>query len=79
VYRSLLAINTVCVSVLCSQVPATKPAQLSVHWEELTAADFKDGIAKAQGTCLLAVGDKAVAALRRAQYNGLGLLMVSAA
>ncbi len=55
-YRSLLAINALCVSVLWSQAPATKPAQLSVHWEELTAADFKDGIAKAQGTCLLPFG-----------------------
>jgi creatinine amidohydrolase len=27
-----------------------------VHWEELTAADFKAGIAKAQGTCLLPFG-----------------------
>jgi creatinine amidohydrolase len=27
-----------------------------VHWEELTAADFKDGIARAQGTCLLPFG-----------------------
>ena len=55
-YRSLLAINALCVSVLWSQAPATKPAQLSVQWEELTAADFKDGIGKAQGTCLLPFG-----------------------
>ena len=55
-YRSLLAINALCVSVLWSQAPATKPAQLSVHWEELTAADFKDGIGKAQGTFLLPFG-----------------------
>jgi creatinine amidohydrolase len=27
-----------------------------VHWEELTAADFRDGIARAQGTCLLPFG-----------------------
>jgi len=56
VYRSLLAINALFVSALWAQAPATKPAQLSVHWEELTAADFKDGIAKAQGTCLLPFG-----------------------
>ncbi|HEV2669622.1 MAG TPA: creatininase family protein [Gemmatimonadales bacterium] len=56
-YRSLLlSINALCVSALGAQAPATKPAQLSVHWEELTAADFKDGIARAQGTCLLPFG-----------------------
>jgi creatinine amidohydrolase len=34
------------------------PAQgtLSVHWEELTAADFVAAIARAQGTCLLPFG-----------------------
>ncbi len=31
-------------------------AQLSVHWEELTAADFKVAITRAQGTCLLPFG-----------------------
>jgi len=29
---------------------------LSVHWEELTAADFRQGIEKSQGTCLLPFG-----------------------
>jgi creatinine amidohydrolase len=32
------------------------PAKPSVHWEELTAADFKDAITRAQGTCLLPFG-----------------------
>src|SRR5215470_17826483 len=32
------------------------PARLSVHWEELTAADFREGITRAQGTCLLPFG-----------------------
>ncbi|PYO92977.1 MAG: creatininase [Gemmatimonadetes bacterium] len=38
--------------------PPAAPAQakLSVHWEELTAADFKDAITRAQGTCLLPFG-----------------------
>ena len=27
-----------------------------MHWEELTAADFRDAIARAQGTCLLPIG-----------------------
>ncbi len=37
---------------------ATTPAQtqLSPKWEELTAGDFKEAIAKAQGTCLLPFG-----------------------
>jgi creatinine amidohydrolase len=29
---------------------------LSVHWEELTGADFADGIHRSQGTCLLPFG-----------------------
>jgi len=32
------------------------PAKFSVHWEELTAADFRDGIRRSQGTCLLPFG-----------------------
>jgi creatinine amidohydrolase len=31
-------------------------SRLSVHWEELTAADFREGILRAQGTCLLPFG-----------------------
>src|SRR5207249_10238466 len=31
-------------------------AQLSVHWEELTAAEFRNAITRAQGTCLLPFG-----------------------
>ena len=31
-------------------------SRLSVRWEELTAADFRSGIAQAQGTCLLPFG-----------------------
>jgi creatinine amidohydrolase len=31
-------------------------ARLSVRWEELTAAEFRSGIAQAQGTCLLPFG-----------------------
>jgi len=29
---------------------------LSVHWEELTAAEFRQAIARSQGTCLLPFG-----------------------
>ncbi len=32
------------------------PSSLSVHWEELTAADFREGIRRSQGTCLLPFG-----------------------
>src|SRR6202035_1503698 len=34
----------------------TPPAQLSVHWEELTASDFREGIRRSQGTCVLPFG-----------------------
>ena len=36
-----------------SQTPAAK---LSTHWEELTAFDFREGIHRSQGTCLLPFG-----------------------
>jgi creatinine amidohydrolase len=40
-----------------AQAQAVTPSsQLSVHWEELTAADFREGIHRAQGTCLLPFG-----------------------
>ncbi|HLZ46207.1 MAG TPA: creatininase family protein [Gemmatimonadales bacterium] len=51
----LLSISVFCASSLGAQQPAPQ-TKLSVHWEELTAADFKDGIARAQGTCLLPFG-----------------------
>jgi len=35
---------------------ATPQSKLSVHWEELTAADFREGIHRSQGTCLLPFG-----------------------
>ena len=42
-------------STASAQTPVA-PGRLSVHWEELTAADFKDAITRAQGTCLLPIG-----------------------
>jgi creatinine amidohydrolase len=42
-------------STASAQSPAA-PGRLSVRWEELTAADFRDAIARAQGTCLLPFG-----------------------
>jgi len=65
VHKSLLvSLNVLGASILWSQAPTAKPAQppgatppaLSVHWEELTAADFKEAITRAQGTCLLPFG-----------------------
>ena len=60
----LLSIIALCVSFVSSQTASRSPAQsqpstqskLSVHWEELTASDFRDAIALAQGTCLLPFG-----------------------
>jgi creatinine amidohydrolase len=48
---SLAALNPQ--SSSAQQQSSTK---LSVHWEELTAADFRDGIHRSQGTCLLPFG-----------------------
>jgi creatinine amidohydrolase len=54
-YKSLLfSINLLTVSMASAQAPAQ--GKLSVHWEELTAADFRDAITRAQGTCLLPIG-----------------------
>jgi creatinine amidohydrolase len=55
VYKSLLLFVAVLgASALSAQTPA--PPKLSVQWEELSAAEFRDGIARAQGTCLLPFG-----------------------
>src|ERR1700693_3886262 len=35
---------------------AAPQSKLSVHWEELTAADFREGIHQSKGTCLLPFG-----------------------
>jgi len=45
----------VLLSALPSVAQAVQP-KLSVHWEELTAADFREGIHRSQGTCLLPFG-----------------------
>ena len=41
---------------LLGPYPAAGQTKYSVKWEELTAADFRGAIAKAQGTCLLPFG-----------------------
>jgi creatinine amidohydrolase len=47
-------------SVVCwphfADAQSAPSAKLSVHWEELTAADFRQGIQRSQGTCLLPFG-----------------------
>ena len=45
-----------CFSEMGAAQSASSPAKLSVHWEELTAADFREGIHRAQGTCVLPFG-----------------------
>ena len=56
----LLSVNVLCATLLAAQAAPPPPpaalAKLSVHWEELTASDFKDAITRAQGTCLLPFG-----------------------
>jgi len=41
--------------LLCT-APSWAQTKLSVHWEELTASDFRAGIGQSQGTCLLPFG-----------------------
>ena len=53
-----LILLTVSLAIIPNASQAQAPAQpkLSVHWEELTAADFREGIHRSQGTCLLPFG-----------------------
>ena len=46
---------TISALLLCATF-APPQAQLSVHWEELTAEDFRSAIQQSQGTCLLPFG-----------------------
>jgi len=39
-----------------AQTNSSSSGKLSVHWEELTASDFRDGVHRSQGTCLLPFG-----------------------
>ena len=52
---SLISMTALVASTLGAQAPAAQ-GRLSVHWEELSAADFRDAITRAQGTCLLPFG-----------------------
>src|SRR5437867_12747735 len=44
------------IGFLASLASAAGQTKLSVHWEELTAADFRSAIQQSQGTCLLPFG-----------------------
>ena len=52
---SSLSVALLFASTAWAQSPVA-PARLSVHWEELTAADFRTAITRAQGACLLPIG-----------------------
>jgi creatinine amidohydrolase len=59
--RGIFSILLLGFSILLSMSQLTKAqvtstAKLSVHWEELTASDFREGIRRSQGTCLLPFG-----------------------
>src|SRR6478735_6834812 len=46
----------VLIGILVSVSSAFSQTKLSVHWEELTAGDFRSAIQQSQGTCLLPFG-----------------------
>jgi creatinine amidohydrolase len=50
--RGMIATVLVCVGAACTFAQT----KLSTKWEELTAADFRQGIQQAKGTCLLPFG-----------------------
>ena len=52
---TFLAVSVLAVPQII-EAQTTSPAKLSVHWEELTASDFREGIHRSQGTCLLPFG-----------------------
>ena len=42
--------------IVLGTIPVPAQNKLSVHWEELTASDFREAIGQAKGTCLLPFG-----------------------
>jgi creatinine amidohydrolase len=52
----LLLVSLALTAHSVSAQSSSSPSKLSVHWEELTASDFREGIHRAQGTCLLPFG-----------------------
>ncbi len=55
---SSLFLLVLCLSLSLSQLLHAQATsqKLSVHWEELTASDFREGIHRSQGVCLLPFG-----------------------
>src|SRR5580700_3078974 len=53
---SRFRILLVAMALLGAAAAAQGQTKLSTKWEELTAADFREAIGKAQGTCLLPFG-----------------------
>src|SRR5437879_5157346 len=56
VVASLLACAVLGLPHTLGAQTAPSASNLSVHWEELTASDFREGIHRSQGTCLLPFG-----------------------
>lgn len=58
--RLAIGLVLVCLFIFASTLPAAhaqnQSPKLSVHWEELTASDFRNGIQRSQGVCLLPFG-----------------------
>jgi creatinine amidohydrolase len=57
--HSSVSFLLVCVALGFTQTglgQSASSAKLSAHWEELTASDFREGIHRSQGTCLLPFG-----------------------
>ena len=52
----LMLLALVFIAKQLAHAQAASPAKLSVHWEELTASDFREAIHRSQGTCLLPFG-----------------------
>jgi creatinine amidohydrolase len=52
----VLLLTILSASPLARAQASSSQSKLSVHWEELTAADFREGIHRSQGTCLLPFG-----------------------
>jgi len=55
-YILIMTASVVTSPSACHAQAAPAGTRLSVHWEELTASDFREGIHRSQGTCLLPFG-----------------------
>jgi len=51
----VLSLALILSQIVPAQTTSSAP-KLSVHWEELTASDFRQGVHRSQGTCLLPFG-----------------------